>query len=379
MRHENSVFHQLLKHIPWAVFDRLVDEHRADHRVRRLSTKDQFIALLYAQLSGAASLREMTGNLSSHSARLYHLGSRPVSRSTLSDANASRPSAVFSGLFAHLAAKACRGLRQKVAEAVHLIDSTGIRLSGMGSDWAHFSHKACGAKAHIIYDAQAGCPAYFQVTAATVNDITAAKAMPIKAGATYVFDLGYYDFNWWAKLDKAGCRIVTRLKKNTALKDVTLRELPQGSNILSDRIGFLPKRTLHGANTLTDAVREVCVRTDTGKELRILSNDLDASAQEIADLYRQRWAIELFFKWVKQTLRIRHCLGRSENAIRIQIAVALIAYLLIQLAHACQKAIQNRLAFTRTIRTNLMHRRPIDQLIQRNEITKNQQSQLVLI
>lgn len=123
--------------------------------MRRLSTKDQFIALLYAQFSGATSLREIVGNFSSHSARLYHLGSRPVSRSTLADANTGRSSAVFSGLFAHLAANACRGLRQKAAEAVHLIDSTGIRLSGMGADWAHFSHNACGAKAHIIYDAQA--------------------------------------------------------------------------------------------------------------------------------------------------------------------------------------------------------------------------------
>ena len=139
---------------------------------------------------------------------------------------------------------------------------------------------------------------------------------------------------------------------------------PTGSNILSDRIGFLPARQARSRrNPMQDAVREVRVTTDTGKVLRILSNDLDASAQEIADLYRRRWAIELFFRWVKQTLKITRFVGTSENAVRIQIAVALIAFLLLRLAQAAQKAIQSPLVFARLIRANLMHRRPIDHLL----------------
>ena len=207
MRHQNSVFHDLLKRIPWASFDRLVDAHAADKHVRRLSTKSQFVALLYGQLAGAVSLREIAGGLESHSARLYHLGARPASRSTLADANRLRPSAVFAGLFAEMVARAGRGLRRAVGEATYLIDATSIRLSGAGSQWARFSHQACGAKLHIVYDALAERPIYAAVTPARVNDITVGKTMPIEPGATYVFDLGYYDFGWWAKMNAAGCRI----------------------------------------------------------------------------------------------------------------------------------------------------------------------------
>lgn len=364
MRHHNSVFHDLLKRVPWAVFDRLVEAHGADKHVRRLSTKTQLVALLYGQLAGAVSLREIAGGLESHAARLYHLGARPATRSTLADANAKRSSAVFAGLFAELVARAGRGLRRAIGEATYLIDATGVRLSGAGSQWARFSHQACGAKVHVIYDADDERPIYAAVTPANVNDITAAKQMPIQSGATYVFDLGYYDFGWWARMDKAGCRIVTRFKSHTPL--TLTHELPvaQGGSILSDRIGLLPARQARSRrNPFSEPVREVTVRTDTGKVLRILSNDLDAPAQEIADLYKRRWAIELFFRWVKQTLRISHFLGTSENAVRIQIAVALIAFLLLRMAQADQKTIESPLAFARLVRANLMHRRRTDTLI----------------
>ena len=203
MRHHNSVFHDLLKRVPWAAFDRLVAIHGADRRVRRLPTKAQLIALLYGQFSGAVSLREIVGGLESHSLRLYHLGARTVARSTLADANALRASAVFSDLFTAMVSQAQRGLRRKIGEAVYLIDATGLRLSGAGSQWARFSAKACGAKVHVIYDADAERPIYAAVRPARINDITAAKAMPIEPGATYVFDLGYYDYGWWARMDAA--------------------------------------------------------------------------------------------------------------------------------------------------------------------------------
>ena len=365
MRHQNSVFHAVLKHVPWHVFDRLVDEHGADARVRRLTTRDQFIALLYGQLSGASSLREIEGGLASHADRLYHLGAREASRSTLADANAKRPNAVFGALFAHLVGRAGRGLRRKVGEAVHLVDSTGLRLSELSADWASFSDGVCGAKLHIVYDADAERPLDAAITPARINDITAAQTLPITAGATYVFDLGYYDYAWWAKLDDAGCRIVTRLKSNTRLTIVAESRVSEGGAILSDRVGYLPDRlAANRTNPFQAPVREICVRIDSGKVLRILSNDLDATAEEIAALYKRRWQIELFFRWIKQTLKIKHFLGTSENAVRIQIAVALIAYLLLHLAHAAQRGVNGLLAFTRLVRTNLMHRRPIDALLE---------------
>jgi len=363
--HHNSVFRDLLKRIPWAEFERLVARTRADHRVRRLSTKDQLIALLFGQLSGASSLREIVDGLGSHAPRLYHAGGRPVMRSTLADANALRPADVFAELFALMVARAGRGLRRSVGEAVHLIDATSLRLSGAGSEWARFSADACGAKLHVVYDADDERPIYATVTAAKVNDITHAKAMPIEAGATYVFDLGYYDYGWWARLDAAGCRIVTRFKTNTPLTVTAELPLPrEAGNILSDRVGHLPARLrMSRRNPFADPVREISVTLDTGKVLRILTNDLDAPATEIAALYKRRWAIELFFRWVKQTLKIRHFLGRSENAVRIQIAVALLAWLLLRMARDDQTTISSPLAFARLVRTNLMHRKRTDALL----------------
>jgi hypothetical protein len=363
MPHHNTVFGDILKFIPWQRFEALVEEYDADARVRRLSTKGQFLALLYGQLSGASGLREIVTGLSSHAARLYHLGADPIRRSTFSDANTQRPAEVFADLLETMMKQAHRGLRRKLAETTYLIDATSVKLNARSADWARFSTSLCGAKVHVIYDADADRPIYAAVSPANVNDITAAHQMPVKPGATYVFDLGYYDYAWWAKFDAAGCRIVTRFKSNTPLQVVKELKVAAGNNILSDRIGFLPARQARSRrNPMQDAVREVRVSTDSGKVLRILSNDLDASAEEIADLYRRRWAIELFFRWIKQILKITRFVGTSENAVRIQIAVALIAFLLLRLAQAAQKATLSPVVFSRLVRANLMHRRSINHL-----------------
>jgi IS4 transposase len=378
MQHKNSVFHDLLKHIPWTGFARLVEQHDADFRVRSLPSKTQLIALLYGQLSNAPGLREIVGALQSHAARLYHLGAGSVARSTLSDANTQRPAALFADLLGLLIGQAHRGLRRELDGTTYLIDSTGLRLSGL-SGWARFSAGVCGVKAHVVYDPDADCPVYLAVTPANVNDITAAQAMPIDPGATYVFDLGYYDYRWWAKLDAADCRIVTRFKANTPLTLVEELAVPPGGNILSDRIGFLPARQANSRkNPMANAVREIRVRIDSGKVLRILSNDLDAPAQQIADLYKRRWAIELFFRWVKQTLKITRFVGRSENAVRIHIAVALIAFLLLRLAQAAQSAVKSPLEFVRLVRSNLMQRRRIDRLLEPDPPPPGNKDQLVL-
>jgi IS4 transposase len=379
MRHQNSVFHSLTKHIPWSKFEQIVEKHGSDRLVRKLTTKRHFIALLYGQLSGAASLREVVTGMASHETRLYHVGATPVKRSTMSDANSRRPWQVFSELFSQMLPQAHRGLRRAAADAVRLIDSTSVRLSSLSEDWATFSSDVFGAKAHIVYDPNADQPVYFAVTPANVNDITAAKVMPIEPGATYVYDLGYYDYGWWAALDDAGCRFVTRLKKNTPFSVVKENRVPRNSNIASDRIGHLPDRLANSRkNPLQVPVREISVVIDTGKVLRVVTNDLDAPAEEIADLYKQRWQIELFFRWVKQTLRIKHFVGVSENAVRIQIAVAMIAFLILRSARAAQSTIRSPLEFARLVRTNLMHRRPINQLLDHLQPVPIHQNQLKL-
>lgn len=363
MRHHNSVFHVLQKQVPWSVFDRLVDKYKADHRVRRLSSKSQFLALLFGQLSGSVSLREIEAGLMSQAGRLYHVGGRPVARTTLADANAKRPAGLFAELFAHMAGTASRRTRRHIADAVRILDATRVQLSSLSDGWVDTVKGARAIKLHIVYDPHAEVPLAADFTSQRVNDITPAKAMPIVPGMTYVFDLAYYDFTWWAELDARGCRFVSRLKSHTQLKVTAEQDVSGDNDILSDRIGLLPQRNARARRRpFADPVREIVVRIQTGKTIRLITNDLDAPATEIADLYKQRWQIELFFKWIKQNLKIRHFLGTSENAIRIQVFVALIAYILLRGAQACQTAVTQPLAFARLIRLNLMHRRALDEL-----------------
>jgi len=207
-----------------------------------------------------------------------------------------------------------------------------------------------------VFDLDARMPVHFDVTPARTNDIEVAKALDLTPGTTYVFDLGYYDFTWWRRLHDTDCRFVTRLKRNTRPKVIEERPVEPGGSILADRvIAVAWPMSKNRKNPLRDVpLREIVVVIETGKKLRIVSNDLDASAKEIADLYKARWKIELFFKWVKQNLKIRRFIGTSETAVRIQIAVALIAFLLLKIAFKAQSVVTSLLAFTRLVRAQLL-------------------------
>lgn len=363
MRHHNSLFHQLLQFVPWDKFDRLVAAHGSDHRVRRMTTKGQLIALMFGQLTGAQSLREIEIGMASHAQRLYHLGASKPARSTFADANAKRPAALFADLFAIMTANAGRGLRRLVGEAVHLVDATSIRLTEMSRSWADYEAHGALVKLHVDFDADRVVPANIAITPARMNDVSLIATMPIEPGATYVFDLGYYDFSWWSRLDAVGCRFVTRLKTNTRPRILKERTVT-ADGILSDRIVAIDQRlNRNRANPLASiALREVVVATGDGRSLRLLTNHLDASAAEIGALYKARWQIELFFRWVKQHLKIKRFLGTSENAIRIQIAVALIVFLVLRMAAEATRSAASLLTFVRLVRANLMHLRPLDDL-----------------
>lgn len=366
MRHHNSLFHGLLQLVPWARFDALVDRHGADARVRRLSTKSQFIALLHAQLSGASSLREIEATLSSHRTRLYHLGAKAPARSTLADANAKRPTAVFNDLFLELVKLAHPGLRRMTRDAVHLIDATSLRLNALSADWAGRREDNIAVKAHVDYSADGGVPVHFEIAPCRINDITIAKTWKIAPGETYVFDLGYYDFTWFSKLHANGCRFVTRLKVHTRPRVIEERAVATDGNLRADRIVAIDNRLKSTRGTrhplAAIALREVVVVIETGKILRILTNDLDASAEHIAQLYKTRWQIELFFRWIKQHLKIKRFFGTSEAAVRTQIAVAMIAFVLLRIACKAQTTTLSLLTFARLVRSNLMLIRPLKDL-----------------
>ena len=364
MRHQNTVMHDILKSVPWSRFDRSVVQHGADRAVRTLSTKSHLIALLHGQLSGASSLREIVSTMASHEARLYHLGAMAPKRSTFADANAKRPVAVFADLFRDLVAQAHPGLRRHVKDAIRLIDGTRISLNDLSKGWACYDSRSNGVKATIVYDPNAVMPVHFAIDPAKENDMVCVKSVPIEAGATYVFDMGYYSFEWWGDLDAKGCRFVTRLKKNTPTQIIDQRCVSEYGPITRDDYVRLPQRLQHTRRHRLGEklVREIHITIETGKTLRIVTNDLESSAEVITELYKTRWEIELFFRWIKQTLKVRKFLGTSENAVRIQIAVALIAFLLLRIAHAAQTSIKSMLEFARLVRANLMHFRSITEL-----------------
>lgn len=370
MRHHSSLMSGLLKFVPWQTFERLVDKHGSDRNTRTLSTKNQFVTLLHAQLCGNDSLRAVTMTMNSHAHRLYHLGfSQPPQRSTLADANAKRPAALYGELLGCLLRQLNRGQRRRFGCPVHLLDSTTVALRALSKAWSPDKKRdGAAGKLHVMFDLDGGVPVHFDVSSVRVNDIAFAKAMLPESGTTYVFDMGYYDFSLWAAMDTENCRFVTRLKSHTKPQIVEHREVVQDSSsktvIIADRVIALTHRMKANRQNPLEQVRlrEVVVEIETGKRLRLVTNDLDAAAAIVADLYKARWQIELFFKWTKQNLHIRRFLGTSENAVRTQLGIAMIAFVLLKLAHAAQKAVPRLLDFARLVATHLMTNRRFDQL-----------------
>jgi hypothetical protein len=356
MRYQSTVFGQLLKAVPRGWLDREAERHRTGRAKRVLSPWGHLVTMVLAQVSGTRSLRDLERMLERHPGVLAHLGLDTVRRATLADANATRSSALFEAVAKKLTAGIGRGRR---AEAVRLIDATRIFAGRKVEHWSGSG----GVKLHVVYDPAAEHPTCFAVTPERVNDITAAKAMPIESGATYVFDKGYYDFAFWAKLDAASCRFVTRLKTHSPTHLIEDR-LTQGGAILFDRIVTLSARLAgQRRNPYSAPVRLVGVRIDSGRELTLITNDLKAPAAEIADLYKTRWQIELFFKWIKQNLKLAHFLGTSRNAVTIQIMAALIGFLLLRIATIRHAATIGLQAIARLMPTTLLSRRSIADLL----------------
>jgi IS4 transposase len=218
-----------------------------------------------------------------------------------------------------------------------------------------------GIKLHMMYELGSERPVCFAVTPKGINDITAAQAMPVEAGATYVFDKGYYHFAFWAKINAAGARFVTRLKINSPIRVSSKLKVEAGGNILFDRVGHLNERLMSArSNPYAMPVRVIGVRLDNSRSITLVSNDLDSPAQDIASLYKRRWQIELFFKWIKQNLKLGHFLGISRNAAIIQIMAALIAYMLMRIATLKANAELGLQATARLIQAMLLSRRNIN-------------------
>lgn len=332
MRFVDSTFGGLLKPIERRWFQKIVDRHDGDAYDKCFKSWDHLVALIYAQLKGIDGLRELEMAFNANPQHHYHLGTGKLARSTLSDANARRPVEVFAEVFAKLVETADRRTRQEGSAMVRLIDASPIPL-GQLCRWAKWNGRIRGMKLHVVYDPAADIPICVEVTPANVNDVEVGQQAPIQAGTTYVFDKGYCHFGWWQKINDCGAFFVTRKKINMRLRAVKHRTIRKrrgdGFEILADDEVKLVSKS---SSRLPIPLRRIKLRRDTGGTITLLTNDLTRTAVKIAALYKSRWQIELLFRWIKQHLEIGKFIGRNDNAVRLQVLAAMIAYLLLRIA-----------------------------------------------
>jgi|HubBroStandDraft_2_1064218.scaffolds.fasta_scaffold110364_2 putative transposase len=362
MQFLDSIFGSLLKPIDRRQFRAIVERHNGDAYDKKFKSWDHLIALIYAQLSRTDSLRGIATGFAANSHHHYHLGVVGVARSTLSDANARRPVGVFAETFAMLSQMADRHTRHEGGEMVRLIDSSPIPL-GKICGWARWNGRIRGMKMHVVYDPNADCPRRVEVTPATVNDVEIGREVEIEAGATYVFDRGYYHFGWWKKINDAKALFVTRTKGNTRFRATKRRYVRKtngdGFKIIDDSEVVLASK---GDSRLAIPLRRIRVRREKAGLITVITNDLDRTAVEIAALYKARWQIELLFRWIKQHLDLRKFIGTNENAIRLQILAAMIAYLLLRIAARVNCIKMPALRLAELVCQRLFMRRPIAEI-----------------
>jgi len=329
-----SIFSQILQFIPRLTFERKVQEHRAERHARGFSSWSQLIAMLFCQLGHAQSLREITGGLAACEGKLRHLGVRePPKRSTLAYANEHRPwelyRSVFYELLEHCQGEAAGKKRKfRFKHKLLSIDSTTIALSLTMFDWAQYKRSKGAVKLHLVLDHDGYLPSYAVISDGKEADITAAKQMSFAPGTMLVFDRGYPDYDWWLSLTRQQVFFVTRLKDNAEYGVVEQRPVPEGSNILRDEVILLTKQQEVGPEAL---LRRIEVWVEERQETMVfVTNHLKLAAATIAAIYKERWQIELFFKALKQSLKVKTFVGTSENAVQTQLWTALIAMLLLK-------------------------------------------------
>ena len=329
-----SIFSQILRQIPRQAFEVAVKDHKAERHARGFSSWTQLIAMMFCQLGHAQSLREITGGLAACEGRLRHLGvEEPPKKSTLSYANQHRPwqlyQTVFYSVLKHCQSEA-KVLKRKFRFKHKLLslDSTVIPLCLSVFDWARYKRAKGAVKLHMVLDHDGYLPCYAVMTDGKTADITAAKRMTFAPDTMLVFDRGYADHNWWLQLTRQRVHFVTRLKDSAEYGIVEQLTVPEGSNIVRDEVIVLCSQQDIGPEA---RLRRVELWVEEKNETMVfLTNNFRLTASTIAAIYRERWQIELFFKALKQSMKIKTFVGTTENAVQTQIWTALIAMLLVK-------------------------------------------------
>jgi hypothetical protein len=311
--------------------------------------------MLYAQLSGKKSLRDLVFSLGRHLPKLYHLGLSPVKRSTLADANEQRPARVFSETYFKLLSRLEAELgRHSGPRRVKIMDATYVPVCDSLFPWADFMPGKSAVKLHFLLAADAGTPQELHLTSGQVHELEVARNLSFAPGDLLLLDRGYVDFAWLYSLQQRGVGFVTRLPGNIRYRVVQENPSPSDSSVLADQVIRLS--TAYSRGHYPETLRLVHYRDQDGKDYVFLTNLPDLPALAVADLYRQRWQIETFFRWIKQNLKIKAFYGTSENAVLIQIWTAMIAYLLLLWLKLRSRVGWSILELTRLVQNLLMER-----------------------
>jgi hypothetical protein len=330
----NTLFAQIMEFVPWTSFARIVHRHSGNAGARTLSCAEQFRAMAFAQLTWRESLRDIEASLSANAAKLYAMGFRsPVKRSTLADANELRDWRIWSDLAALLIRRARKlyaseSLGVELDNTVYALDSSTVDLCLSLFDWAPFRSTKAAIKLHTLLDLRGAIPAFIHISDGKLHDVNVLDMLSFEAGAFYVMDRGYVDFSRLYTLHQAGAFFVTRAKSPMDARRVYSADVDRATGVICDQRVML--NGYYSAKKYPEHLRRIRFKDPgSGKTLVFLTNNTALPALTICALYKSRWQVELFFKWIKQHLRIKHFLGTSENAVKTQVWCAVATYVLI--------------------------------------------------
>jgi len=362
--HHNTVYSQILRMVPRHEFATAAHKHDGHRRKDAMSRWTQFIAMSTAQLTGRSNLRDIESALASQKHLRYHLGSGTVKRTTLSRANQTLDSKFYEGLFAKLYAR-CNGHSPqhqfRFKRKLFSLDASLLDVSMKVFPNAEYNRMKAAYKLHIGLDHDGLIPAFAAVTVGKTGDQTQAKLMQFPKGSVLVFDKGYADYSWHNQLTDQGIFWVTRIRGNAKYRVIKRCKVNRSQGVTSDQI--IEYTSIRSSKNNLRAVRRVGFRDpETGKHYAFITNHFDWSAKTIADIYKQRWQVELFFKWVKQNLKIKAFLGNTDNAVMTQVFVALCVYLILAYLKFQAKISQSLQQMSRLIHLNLFAKRDLIQL-----------------
>ena len=361
MAHSNTVFSQLLKLVPRHRFEVLANEHHIGRRFRKTSRWSQFVALALGQLSGRHSLRDVVANAEAQQSRWYHLGARRITRSTLARVNEQQPSAFYEALFGTLYRR-CQpkapGHRCRFRNPLYSMDSSLIDLSLKLFPWGHFALGKSAVKLHLGLDHGGYLPAFATITDSRTSDIEVARTLSLPKGSIVVCDKGYGDYSWYTALTHQGVYFVSRQKRGARYRVVERRSVNRAQGLSCDQT-----IALTGQKSRTETLaplRRIAYRdAETGIRYVFLTNNFQLAASTIAACYKERWQIELFFKWIKQNLKIKAFLGTSKNAVMTQIWIALCVYQMLAYLKYLSRINRSLQQMIRLLQLNLFARRDL--------------------